>query len=94
MAGPNRPAMVIAGIAGLCVSAVAGLGLGSYTATGMNPLYTQDHYASTYADETHALDGTVGDSASVDHFGATAARALTGPDFSDRDFSDRSRDET
>ena len=84
MAGLNKPAMVIAGIAGLCVSAVAGLGLGQYTATGMNPLYTQDHYASAYSDESSPLDGTVGDSAAVDHFSEAAARSLTSPDFSDR----------
>ena len=84
MAGLNRPAMIIAGIAGLCVSAVAGVGLGQYTATGMNPLYAEDHYASAYTDQASALDGSVGDSAAVDHFSEAAARSLTSPDFSDR----------
>jgi hypothetical protein len=84
MAGLNKPAIVIAGIAGLCVSAATGVGLGNYTATGMNPLYTQAHYASVYADDSTALDGSVGDRAAVDHFSEAAARSLTSQDFSDR----------
>jgi hypothetical protein len=83
MAGPNRPAILIAGAAGLCLSVATGVGLGHYTATGMNPLYSEDHYAAAYGDESHALDGTVGDSAAVDHFSEAAARSLTSPDFSD-----------
>jgi len=84
MAGLNRPAIVIAGIAGLCVSAATGIGLGNYTATGMNPLYTQDHYASAYSDQSSALDGTVGDSAGVDHVAQTAAHSVGGDDFAVR----------
>lgn len=84
MAGLNRPAIVIAGIAGLCVSAATGIGLGNYTATGMNPLYTQSHYASAYSDESTALDGSVGDSATVDHFSQAAAHSVGGDDFTNR----------
>ena len=84
MAGLNRPAIIIAGVAGLCVSAATGIGLGNYTATGMNPLYTQAHYASAYADESTALSGSVGDSNSVDHFSQAAAHSVGGDDFTDR----------
>lgn len=84
MAGLNRPAILIAGAAGLCLSVATGVGLGHYTATGMNPLYSEAHYASAYGDESNPLDGTVGDSAAVDHFSEAAARSLTSPDFSDR----------
>jgi len=84
MAGLNRPAIVIAGIAGLCVSAAAGVGLGSYTVTGMSPFYTQPSPAPVYADAASALDGSVGDSASVDAFSEAAARRLTRQDLADR----------
>jgi hypothetical protein len=83
MAGLNKPAILIAGIAGLCVSAATGVGLGNYTATGMNPLYTQAHYISGYADETTALAGG-GDSAAVDHFTQAAAHSVGGDAFADR----------
>jgi hypothetical protein len=36
--GFNKPAMTVAGIAGLCVSVAMGLGLGAYTVTGIDPL--------------------------------------------------------
>ncbi|MDB5710986.1 MAG: hypothetical protein JWL96_3056 [Sphingomonas bacterium] len=84
MAGLNRPAIVIAGIAGLCVSAATGIGLGTYTATGMNPLYTLAHNAPSYSDESTALDGSVGDSAAVDHVAQAAAHSVGGDDFADR----------
>ncbi len=58
-----------------------GIGLGHYTATGMNPLYSEAHYASAYADEASALDGTVGDSAGVDHVAQAAAHSVGGDDF-------------
>jgi hypothetical protein len=81
MAGLNRPAVIIAGIAGLCVSVAGGIGLGSYTATGMNPLYTQAHDASAYADEAPSYGG---DSAAVDHLSQAAAHSVGGDDFTDR----------
>ena len=84
MAGLNRPATLIAGAEGLCLSVATGVGLGHNTATGMNPLYSEAHYASADGDESNPLDGTVGDSAAVDHFSEAAARSLTSPDFSDR----------
>ena len=84
MTGLNRPAILIAGAAGLCLSVATGVGLGHYTATGMNPLYSEAHYASAYADEATALDGTVGDSATVDHLAQAAAHSVGGDDFTDR----------
>lgn len=80
----NRPALLIAGVAGLCISVATGIGLGHYTATGMNPLYSEAHYASAYADEASALDGTVGDSAGVDHVAQAAAHSVGGDDFAER----------
>jgi len=84
MAGPNRPAILVAGAAGLCLSVATGVGLGHYTATGMNPLYSEAHYASAYSDDSAALDGTVGDSAAVDHLAQAAAHSVGGDDFTDR----------
>jgi hypothetical protein len=84
MAAGSRPAIVIAGVAGLCLSVATGVGLGHYTATGMNPLYTEEHYASAYADQSLALDGTVGDSAAVDHLAKAAAHSVGGDEFTNR----------
>lgn len=86
MAGVNRPAIIIAGIAGLCVSAAAGVGLGSYTASGMNPLYGQAGAASAYADNDAPLivDGAGERVKSSDQFSETVARSLTGGGFGDR----------
>ncbi|CAN5307459.1 hypothetical protein BH10PSE14_BH10PSE14_36580 [soil metagenome] len=86
MAGVNRPAIVIAGIAGLCVSAATGVGLGTYTASGMNPIYGQAGIAATYADADAPLvvagNGRAGPS--KDQFSETVARSLTGGGFGDR----------
>jgi hypothetical protein len=89
MAGVNRPAVLIAGAAGLCLSIATGVGLGHYTATGMNPLYSEAHYASAYSDPSTALDGTVGESPAVDHLAQAAAHDVGGDDF-----AARSRDES
>ncbi len=80
----NRPAVLIAGAVGWCVSIATGVGLGQYTATGMNPLYSEAHYGSAYADDASALDGTVGDSAGVDHVTQAAAHSVGGDDFARR----------
>lgn len=84
MAGLNRPAIVIAGIAGLCISAATGVSLGNYTATGMNPFYSQVHDSAAFADEAPAPDASVGDSAAVDHFTEAAAHSVGGDDFTER----------
>ena len=88
MAGLNRPAIIIAGIAGLCVSAATGVGLGSYCASGINPIYGPSQTAAAYADDTIALPSG-GDSASVGQFSEAAARSLTS-----RDVADRNNDES
>jgi hypothetical protein len=86
MAVANRPAVIIAGIAGLCVSAATGVGLGSYTASGMNPMYGKAGIASAYADADAPLvvDGSERGAPSNDQFSETVARSLTGGGFSDR----------
>ncbi|MEG3143585.1 hypothetical protein U1839_02870 [Sphingomonas sp. RT2P30] len=86
MAGVNRPAIIIAGIAGLCVSVATGVGLGSYTASGMNPLYGRAGIVSAYADAEAPLivDGAGEHVRSNDQFSETVARSLTGGGFGDR----------
>ncbi len=82
MAGLNRPAIIIAGIAGLCVSAAAGAGFGNYCASGINPIYGQAQMASAYADDITLPAAS--DSGSVDQFSEAAARRLTGQDAAER----------
>ena len=84
MAGQIRPAIIIAGIAGLCVSMATGVGLGAYTTTGINPMYSEAHGASAYADETAIRDIGFGERAATDQFSEATARHFTRDDFSDR----------
>lgn len=84
MASLDRPAIIIAGIAGLCVSAAAGVGLGSYTASGMNPFYSRSSVAVADADAPLVVDGRANDATSSDQFSEIVARSLTGGGFGDR----------
>ncbi|MFA5963188.1 MAG: hypothetical protein WC804_04135 [Sphingomonas sp.] len=84
MASLGRPVIIIAGIAGLCVSAVAGVGLGSYTASGMNPFYGKSSIAVADPDAPRVIDGRANDTTANDKFSETVARSLTGRGFGDR----------
>jgi hypothetical protein len=84
MASLGRPAIIIASIAGLCVSAAAGVGLGSYTASGMNPFYGQSSIAEGDVNAPLVADGKAGYATSNDQFSETVARSLTGGGFGDR----------
>ena len=84
MAGHNRPALILAGIAGLCVSAATGVGLGAYTTTGINPLYSQARSASAAADGTATLDSGVVEATPVEQFSEATARRFARDNFTDR----------
>ena len=84
MASLGRPAIIIAGIAGLCVSAAAGVGLGNYAASGMNPFYSQSTIAEADVDVPLVADRRMNDAMSNDQFSDTVARSLTGGGFGDR----------